>query len=108
MKILQNRLRFSVGVQYKPSTVIRGLVGAAGAQTVYGRDAGGEQVSGIAELLVSAVCSRRMRAPGVIHLRFLGISIIFGVNFCCVHNVRAIFVILHRKNEHLFGRGQFG
>ena len=108
MKILQNRLRFSVGVQYKPSTVMRGLVGSDGAQTVYGRDAGGEQVSGIAELLVSAVCSRRMRAPGVIHLRFLGISIIFGVNFCCVHILLVICAFLHRKNEHLFDRGQFG
>ena len=27
MKILQNRLRFSVGVQYKPSTVMRVQVG---------------------------------------------------------------------------------
>ena len=65
-------------------------------------------VRAAAELLVSAVCDRWMRAPGGIHLRFLGISIIFGANFFCVHNVRAIFVILHRKNEHLFGRGQFG
>ena len=108
MKILQNRLRFSVGVQYKPSTVIRGLVGAAGAQTVYGRDAGGEQVSGIAELLVSAVCGRRVRAPSGLHLRFLAISIIFGANIRCVHILLVIFVILHKKNEHLFGRGQFG
>ena len=28
MKILQNRLRFSVGVQYKPLTVMREQVGA--------------------------------------------------------------------------------
>ena len=95
-------------MQYKPSTVIRGLVGAAGAQTVYGRDAGGEQVSGIAELLVSAVCSRRVRAPGGIHLRFLGIRIIFGVNICCVHILLVIYVFLHRKSERHFGRGQFG
>ena len=108
MKILQNRLRFSVGVQYKPSTVIRGLVDAAEAQTVCGRDAGGEQVNGIAELLVSVACGRRVRTPSGIDPRFLTISIIFGVNFCCVHILLVICAFLHRKNEHLFDRGQFG
>ena len=95
-------------MQYKPSTVIRGLVGAAGAQTVYGRDAGGEQVSGIAELLVSAAYGRQVRTPSGIHLRFLAISIIFGANICCVHILLVICAFLHRKNECLFGRGQFG
>ncbi len=73
-----------------------------------GRDASGEQARSVAELLVSAACGRQMRTPSGVHLRFFSISIIFGANFCCMHNVRAIFVILHRKNEHLFGRGQFG
>ena len=87
---------------------MRCLVGAAGAQTVCGRDAGGEQVNGIAELLVSAVCSRRMRAPSGIDQQILAISIIFGVNLRCVHILLVICAFLHRKNEHLFGRGQFG
>ena len=87
---------------------MRRLVGAGGARAVCGGNAGGEQAHGAAELLVSAVCSRRMRAPGVIHLRFLVIRIIFGVNICCVHILLVICAILHRKNEHLFGRVQFG
>ena len=95
-------------MQYKPSTVIRELVGAAGVQTVCGRGADGEQMRGVAELLVSAVCSRRMRTPSGIDLRVLVISIFFGVNFCCVHILLVIYAFLHRKNEHLFGRGQFG
>ena len=73
-----------------------------------GRDASGEQARSVAELLVSAACGRQMRTPSGIDLRILSIIIFFGANFCCVHNVRAIFVILHRKNEYLFGRGQFG
>ena len=108
MKILQNRLRFSVGVQYKPLTVIRRLVGTGGARAVCERNTCDEQVRGAAELLVDVVYGRRMRAPSGIHLQILAISIIYGANFCCVHNVRVIFVILHRKNEHLFGSGQFG
>ena len=94
---------------------MRRLVGAAeaqacaeGTQAECERDAGDEQARGGAELLVSAVCSWRMRAPGVIHLRFLVIRIIFGVNICCVHILLVICAILHRKNEHLFGRVQFG
>lgn len=63
---------------------------------------------GGAELLVDAVYGRQMRAPGGLHLRFLAISIIFGANIRCVHILLVIFVILHRKNEHLFGRVQFG
>ncbi len=27
---------------------------------------------------------------------------------CCVHILLVICAFLHRKNEHLFGRGQFG
>ena len=81
---------------------------ASGTRAECGRDAGGEQMRGATELLVSAVCGRRMRMPSGIDLRILSIIIFFGANFCCVHNVRAIFVILHRKNEYLFGRGQFG
>ena len=69
------------------------------------QNAGDEQARGDAELLVSAVCSRRMRTPSGIDLRFLGISIIFGVNICCVHILLVICAFLHRKNEHLFDRG---
>ena len=72
------------------------------------RYAAGVQARSCAELLVSVACGRRIRTPSGIELQILAISIIFGVNFCCVHNVRVIFVILHRKNEYLFGRGQFG
>ncbi len=42
-------------------------------------------------------------APGGLHLQFLAISIIFGANIRCVHILLVIFVILHRKNERLFG-----
>ena len=108
MKILQNRLRFSVGVQYKPSTVIRRLVGAGGARAVCERNTCDEQVHGAAELLANAVYGRQARAPGGIHLRFLAISIIFGANIRCVYILLVIFVILHRKNEHLFGGVHFG
>ena len=59
MKILQNRLRFSVGVQYKPSTVIREQVGTDGARATCGLLAGDEQVRGAAELLVDAACVDR-------------------------------------------------
>ena len=31
-----------------------------------------------------------------------------GANIRCVHILLVIFVILHRKNERLFGRVQFG
>lgn len=95
-------------MQYKPSTVIRWLVGAAGVQAVCRRDASGEQVRDATELLVSAACVRRVRTPSGIDLRVLVISIFFGVNFCCVHILLVIYAFLHRKNEHLFGRGQFG
>ena len=87
---------------------MRRLVGAGGARAVCERNTCDEQVHGAAELLVSAVCGRRVRAPGGIHLRFLGISIIFGVIICCVHILLVICAFLHRKNEHLFGRVQFG
>ena len=63
---------------------------------------------GAAELLVSAVCGRWMRAPSDIHLRVLAISIIFGANLRCVYILLVIYAILHRKNEYLFDRGQFG
>ena len=87
---------------------MRELVGAARVQTVCGRGADGEQMRGVAELLVSAAFGRRMRTPSGIHLQILAISIIFGANICCVHILLMICAFLHRKNEHLFGRGQFG
>ena len=115
MKILQNRLRFSVGVQYKPSTVMRELVGGpgcrrntGGAQAECGRDAGGEQVRDATELLVSGACGWWVQTPSSIDLRILVISIIFGANICCVHILLVICAFLHKKNEPLFGRGQFG
>lgn len=81
-------------------------------QPAFGRSAGGntgdEQARGAAELLANAVYGRQARAPSGLHLRFLAISIIFGANIRCVHILLVIFVILHKKNEHLFGRGQFG
>ena len=95
-------------MQYKPSTVIRVQVGAGGAQAACERNTYDEQVRGAAELLVDAVYGRRMRAPSGIHLQILAISIIYGANFCYVHILLVIFVILHRKNKHLFGRLQFG
>ena len=70
--------------------------------------AGDEQERGGAELLVSAVCGRRVRTPSGIDLRVLAISIIFGANLRCVYILLVIYAILHRKNEHLFGRVQFG
>ena len=108
MKILQNRLRFSVGVQYKPSTVMRGLVGSGRARATCERNTCDEQVHGAAELLANAVYGRQARAPSGIHLQILAISIIFSANLCCVHILLVICAILHRKNEHLFGRVQFG
>ena len=81
---------------------------ASGAQAECGRDAGLEQVRGVAELLVSAACGRRVRMPRGIDLQILSISIFFGANFCYVHILLVICAFLHRKNEHLFGRGQFG
>ena len=94
---------------------MRWLVGAVGAQAACGlraggmqRDAGGEQARSVAELLVSVACGRRVRMPSGIDLRILTISIIFDVNFCCVHILLVICAFLHRKNEYLFGRGQFG
>ena len=72
------------------------------------QNASGEQARGDAELLESTACGRRVRTPSGIDPRFLTISIIFGVNFCCVHILLVICAFLHRKNEHLFDRGQFG
>ena len=95
-------------MQYKPSTVIPRLVGAGETQTVCGRGAGAVRAREAAELLVDAVYGRRARAPGSIHLRFLAISIIFGAKLYSVHILLVIFAILHRKNERLFSRGQFG
>ena len=77
-------------------------------RTACKRGTGPEQARGGAELLVSAVCGRWMRTPAGIHLQILAISIIFGANLRCVYILLVIFVILHRKNEHLFGRVQFG
>ena len=87
---------------------MRRLVGAGGARAVCERNTCDEQVHGAAELLANAVYGRQARAPSGLHLRFLAISIIFGANIRCVHILLVIFVILHRKNEHLFGRVQFG
>ena len=87
---------------------MRRLMGADGAQAVCGGNAGGEQARGDAELLESTACGRQARAPSGIHLQILAISIIFSENLCCVHILLVICAILHRKNEHLFGRVQFG
>ena len=74
MKILQNRLRFSVGVQYKPSTVMRRLVGAGGARAVCERNTCDEQVHGAAELLVDAVCVGRRERQVVSTCDFLPLA----------------------------------
>ena len=98
---------------------MRSLVGAGGARAVCGLRAGverasnrqnasGEQEHGGTELLVSAVCGRRVHTPSGIDLRVLAISIIFGANLRCVYILLVIYAILHRKNEYLFDRGQFG
>ena len=87
---------------------MRGLVGAIGMRAACGRNVGSEQVRSVAELLVSAVCGRRVRTPSSIDLRILVISIIFGVNFCYVNILLVIYAFLHRKSESHFGRGQFG
>ena len=73
-----------------------------------GRRAGCVQTRDAAELLVDTVRDRRMRVLDGIHLRFLVISIIFNANLYYMHILLVIFVILHRKNERLFGRVQFG
>ena len=87
---------------------MRRLVGACGVRVECRRSASCEQARGAVELLANAVYGRQARAPSGLHLRFLAISIIFGANIRCVHILLVIFVILHKKNEHLFGRGQFG
>ena len=61
------------------------------------------QARDAAELLVGAVCDWRVRLPNGIHLQFLAISIIFGVNLCYVHIYKEICMILHKKNECVFG-----
>ena len=87
---------------------MRRLVGTGGARAVCERNTCDEQVRGAAELLANAVYGRQARAPSGIHLQILAISIIFSANLCCVHILLVICAILHRKNEHLFGRVQFG
>ena len=87
---------------------MRGLVGSDGARAVCERNTCDEQEHGGTELLVSAVCGRRVHTPSGIDLRALAISIIFGVNLRCVHILLVICTFLHRKNEYLFGRVQFG
>ena len=87
---------------------MRELVGAGGARAVCERNTCDEQARGGAELLANAVYGRQARAPSGIHLQILAISIIFSANLCCVHILLVICAILHRKNEHLFGRVQFG
>ena len=74
MKILQNRLRFSVGVQYKPSTVMRRLVGTGGARAVCERNTCDEQVRDAAELLVDAVCVGRRKRQVVFTCDFLPLA----------------------------------
>ena len=87
---------------------MRRLVGAGGARAVCERNTCDEQVHGAAELLANAVYGRQARAPSGIHLQILAISIIFSANLCFVHILLVIFVILHKKNEHLFEGVQFG
>ena len=87
---------------------MRRLVVAGGARAVCERNTRDEQARGAAELLANAVYGRQARAPSGIHLQFLAISINFGAKLCAVHILLVVFVILHRKNEHLFGRVQFG
>ena len=87
---------------------MRRLVVAGGARAVCERNTCDEQARGAAELLANAVYGRQARAPSGIHLQILAISIIFSANLCCVHILLVICAILHRKNEHLFGRVQFG
>lgn len=87
---------------------MRRLVGTGGARAVCERNTCDEQVRGAAELLVDAVYGRQMRVPSGIHLQFLAISIIFGAKLYSVHILLVIFVILHKKNEHLFDGVQFG
>ena len=87
---------------------MRRLVGTGGARAVCERNTCDEQVRGAAELLANAVYGRQARAPSGIHLQILAISLIFSANLCCVHILLVICAILHRKNEHLFGRVQFG
>ena len=82
--------------------------GPGGVRTACRRRAGCARVRDAAELLVDAVYGQWMRAPSGIHLQFLSISINFGAKLCSVHILLVIFVILHKKNEHLFGRVQFG
>ena len=43
------------------------------------------QARRVAELVVDDVCGWRVRLLDSIHLRFLGIGILFGVNLRCVH-----------------------
>ena len=81
MKILQNRLRFSVGVQYKPSTVMRRLVGTGNMQAACGRGAGRAQATGglraareAAELLVDTVCVGRRERQVVFTCDFLPLA----------------------------------
>ena len=74
MKILQNRLRFSVGVQYKPSTVMRRLVGACGVRVECRRSASCEQARGAVELLVDAVCVGRRERQVVSTCDFLPLA----------------------------------
>lgn len=81
---------------------------ADGMRTGCKRNTSGEQARSVAELLVSAACVRRVRTPSGIDLRVLAISIIFGANLRCVYILLVIYAILHRKNEYLFDRGQFG
>ena len=87
---------------------MRRLVSAGRARATCGQNTCDEQVRGAAELLANAVYGRQARAPSGIHLQILAISIIFSANLCCVHILLVICAILHRKNEHLFGRVQFG
>ena len=66
MKILQNRLRFSVGVQYKPLTVMRRLVGAGSVRAACGQSAGDELPTTGNELLEreQGQVARNRRLPG--------------------------------------------
>ncbi len=61
-------------MQYKPSTVMRRLVGTGGARAVCERNTCDEQVRGAAELLVDAVCVGRRERQVVFTCNFLPLA----------------------------------
>ena len=59
MKILQNRLSFSVGVQYKPLPVMRGQVGARDTRVLRA----GDELPGIGNELLKHGCHAGSAQP---------------------------------------------